>query len=267
MLNKKKMSSNTRSIFVELQQTGCEMSDFQSKQIVEEFLPLVNFVAKKIHFRLPSYIDLQDLIATGVIGLIDAVSKYDITKDNKFKTYAEFRIRGAILDELRVQDWVPRSIRDKAKLLNKAINTLEKKLKRAPRDEEVAQEMNISKSEFYQLLNTVKPVRVLSFDNMVSFNTADYKSIVKLVEEAGLGGPDQNYNFKKIQVKIAEAISELSDRQKQILSMYYYKSLNLKEIGGILELTESRISQLHAQALLKLKAKLYRYFEKSSMAA
>ncbi|MBE8221651.1 MAG: FliA/WhiG family RNA polymerase sigma factor [Bdellovibrionales bacterium] len=243
------------------------MSGDQNKQIVEEFLPLVNFVAKKIHFRLPAYIDLQDLIATGVVGLIDAVSKYDITKDNKFKTYAEFRIRGAILDELRVQDWVPRSIRDKAKLLNKAVNSLEKKLKRAPTDEEVSTEMGISKNEFYQLVNTVKPARVLSFDNMISFNTADYKSIVKLVEEAGLGGPDKDYNLKKIQAKIAEAISELSGRQKQILSMYYYKSLNLKEIGKILELTESRISQLHAQALLKLKAKLYRYFEKTSIAA
>lgn len=267
MLNKKKMSDNTKNIFLELQQTGCEMSDSQTKQIVEEFLPLVNFVAKKIHFRLPSYIDMQDLVATGVIGLIDAVGKYDISKDNKFKTYAEFRIRGAILDELRVQDWVPRSIRDKAKLLNKAISTLEKQLQRAPRDEEVAKQMNINKEDFYQLINTVKPARVLSFDNMIAFNTADYKSIVKLVEKIGLGEPDQNYNFKKVQIKIAEAISELSDRQKQILSMYYYKSLNLKEIGSILKLTESRISQLHAQALLKLKAKLYRYFEKPSIAA
>lgn len=267
MLNKKSMSNSAINIFLELQQTGCEMSSCQSKQIVEEFLPLVNFVAKKIHFRLPSYIDLQDLIATGVVGLIDAVGKYDVTKDNKFKTYAEFRIRGAILDELRVQDWVPRSIRDKAKLLNKAVKTLEKKLNRAPRDEEVATEMDMNKSEFYQLLNTVKPARILSFDNMVSFNAADYKSIIKLVEEIGLGDPDHSYNFKKIQIKLTEAINELSERQKQILSMYYYKSLNLKEIGEILELTESRISQLHAQALLKLKAKLYRYFEKLPMAA
>src|SRR3954469_5888185 len=136
----------------------------QKDKLIMEYAPLIKFIAQKIAVRLPSNIELDDLISSGVIGLMDAIDKYDPTRDNKFKTYAEFRIRGSILDELRAQDWVPRSVRDKAKLLDKTLVELESGLGRSPTDEEVAGKLGLSMDEFYDLVNEVRPVSVLSID-------------------------------------------------------------------------------------------------------
>src|SRR5271170_8482491 len=127
----------------------------QKDKLIMEYAPLIKFIAQKIAVRLPSNIELDDLISSGVIGLMDAIEKYDPTRDNKFKTYAEFRIRGAILDELRAQDWVPRSVRDKAKLLDRTYSSLEQSMGRPPTDEEVALELKLSIEEFYGLINQV----------------------------------------------------------------------------------------------------------------
>ncbi len=143
------------------------------EQLVLEYAPLIKYIAQKIAARLPANIELDDLISSGVIGLIDAIEKYDASRDNKFKTYAEFRIRGAILDELRAQDWVPRSVREKAKLLEKCYSRIEQRMGRQATDEEVCAELNISQEEYYDLLNQVRSVSLLSFDDISSFSKAD----------------------------------------------------------------------------------------------
>ncbi|MNK99978.1 RNA polymerase sigma factor FliA [compost metagenome] len=187
---------------------------------------------------------------------MDAIEKYDSTRDNKFKTYAEFRIRGAILDELRAQDWVPRSIRDKAKLLDKTMIQLEAELGRNATDEEVAKALNCSLDEFHDLVNQVRPVSLLPIDQATTFSNTDKKSIMDILEGSRTNSPFNQLNVKNIKEVVAQAIEELPERQRLVLSLYYYEDLNLKEIGQVLRVTESRVSQLHAQAVTRLRAKL-----------
>jgi len=151
-------------------------------KLILEYSPLIKFIAQKIASRLPANIELDDLISSGVIGLMDAIDKWDPTRDNKFKTYAEFRIRGAILDELRAQDWVPRSIRDKAKVLDRTVVQLEAEIGRSATDEEIAKALNVSVDEYYDLINQVRPVSLLSIDEAQTFSTTDKKSILNLLE-------------------------------------------------------------------------------------
>ena len=233
-----------------------KLNQTQKDKLVKEYAPLIKFVAQKIAMRLPSNIELDDLISAGVIGLMDAIDKYDPTRDNKFKTYAEFRIRGAILDELRAQDWVPRSIRDKAKLLDKTVVQLEAELGRTATDEEVSAALNISIDEFHELVNQVRPVSLLSIDDAQTFSNVDKKSILNLLEGSKISNPYNQLNLKTVKDIIAQAIEELPERQRLVLSLYYYEDLNLKEIGQVLRVTESRVSQLHAQAVQRLRAKL-----------
>jgi RNA polymerase sigma factor for flagellar operon FliA len=228
----------------------------EKDKLIVEYSPLIKFIAQKIAVRLPSNIELDDLISAGVIGLMDAIDKYDPNRDNKFKTYAEFRIRGAILDELRSQDWVPRSIRDKAKLVEKTMVQLEADLGRSPTDEEVAAALKVSIDEFHDLVNQVRPVSLLSIDDQQTFSNVDKKSILNLLEGCKLNNPFNQLNIKKVKDQVAQAIEELPERQRLVLSLYYYEDLNLKEIGKVLRVTESRVSQLHAQAVVRLRAKL-----------
>lgn len=233
-----------------------KVSPQEKDKLVLEYAPLIKFIAQKIAVRLPSNIELDDLISSGVIGLMDAIDKYDPTRDNKFKTYAEFRIRGAILDELRAQDWVPRSIRDKSKLLDKTIANLEVELGRIPTDEEVSKTLNISIEEFHSLLNQVRPVSLLSIDESQTFSNVDKKSILNILEGCKLNNPFNQLNVKSVKDIVTLAIEELPERQRLVLSLYYYEDLNLKEIGKVLRVTESRVSQLHAQAVSRLRSKL-----------
>ncbi len=228
----------------------------EKNKLIVEYAPLIKFIAQKIAARLPANIELDDLISAGVIGLMDAIDKYDPSRDNKFKTYAEFRVRGAILDELRAQDWVPRSIRDKAKLLDKTMIHLETELGRLASDEEMAQALNCSLEEYHDLLNQVKPVSLLSIDDAQTFSNVDKKSILNLLEGTKLNNPHVQLNMKFVKKVVADAIGELPERQRLVLSLYYYEDLNLKEIGKVLRVTESRVSQLHAQAVARLRNKL-----------
>ncbi len=225
-------------------------------EIIIEYAPLIKYVAQKIASRLPSNIELDDLISCGVIGLMDAIEKFDPSRDNKFKTYAEFRIRGAILDELRAQDWVPRSIREKAKLVEKTYAKLESQFGRPVTDEEMCDELHISQDEFHDLLNKAKSISLLNIDDTASFSRGDKKLMAGLMESSRNNNPFQAVNYKDIKEKIKEGIKTLPDKQKLVLSLYYYEDLNLKEIGQVLDVTESRVSQLHTQAVLRLRSKL-----------
>jgi RNA polymerase sigma factor FliA len=228
----------------------------QKEELIKEYAPLIKFVAQKIAVRLPPNIELDDLISAGSIGLMDAIDKWDPTRDNKFKTYAEFRIRGSILDELRAQDWIPRSVRDKAKALDRTISALENELGRYPTEEEISAKLNMPIGEFHELVNQVRPVSLLSIDDQPTFSDSDKKSIANLLEGAKSGNPFNQLNVKVVKDVVAKAIEELPERQRLVLSLYYFEDLNLKEIGQVLRVTESRVSQLHAQAVTRLRAKL-----------
>ncbi len=242
-------------------ESGKKIDKRTKEKLILEYAPLIKFIAQKIAVRLPSNIEFDDLVSSGVIGLMDAIDKYDPTRDNKFKTYAEFRIRGAILDELRAQDWVPRSVREKAKQLERTHVRLEQQLGRLPTEDELTKELNVSKEEYYDLLNQVKSVSILSLDEAGSFNSTDRKSILSLLESCKIPSPLQQLNLKAVKEVVTKAIESLPEKQRLVLSLYYYEDLNLKEIGDVLEVTESRVSQLHTQAVFCLRRKLKVHFE------
>lgn len=239
----------------------CVMDPKVKDQVIVEYAPLVRFIAQKIASRLPSNIELDDLISCGVIGLMDAIQKFDPTRDNKFKTYAEFRIRGAILDELRSQDWVPRSVREKSKQLERAYAKLERELGRPATDDEMCVELECSMDEFHDLINKSKSVSLLNIDDSASFNRGDKKLMMGLLEHRRSSNPFSAVSYKSAQNIIKEGIKALPEKQRLVLSLYYFEDLNLKEIGQVLDVTESRVSQLHTQAILKLKAKLQNDFD------
>ncbi|MGE3757164.1 MAG: FliA/WhiG family RNA polymerase sigma factor [Pseudobdellovibrionaceae bacterium] len=248
--------SKSSALLKKYKEEPSKLTPQQKDRLIMEYTPLIRFVAQKIAVRLPSNIELDDLISAGVIGLMDAIEKYDPSRDNKFKTYAEFRIRGAILDELRSQDWVPRSVRDKSKLLDRTTIQLEQSLGRLPGEEEVAKALNVSMEEYHDLVNQVRPVSMLSIDEQQTFSNVDKKSILNVLEGCKLSNPYNQLNVKTVKDVVAKAIEELPERQRLVLSLYYYEDLNLKEIGKVLRVTESRVSQLHAQAVQRLRSKL-----------
>ncbi|MFC2075067.1 FliA/WhiG family RNA polymerase sigma factor [Bdellovibrionota bacterium] len=233
----------------------------EKDQIILKYTPLIRYIAQKIAMRLPSNIELDDLMSSGVIGLMDAIEKYDPSRDNKFKTYAEFRIRGAILDELRAQDWVPRSIREKAKILERAYLRLEQRFGRSARKEEVAEELNIAVDDLQTMIGQVKSVNLLSLDDVGVFPNGDRKRILGILDACRLYNPLNQLNFKTMQNKIISSIEALPEKQRLVLSLYYYEDLNLKEIGRVLNVTESRVSQLHTQSIIRLRQKLKELME------
>ncbi|MCB9025967.1 MAG: FliA/WhiG family RNA polymerase sigma factor [Bdellovibrionaceae bacterium] len=254
------MADKSSNLLRKYKEEPNKLTPAQKDKLIMEYAPLIKFIAQKIAIRLPSNIELDDLISSGVIGLMDAIEKYDPTRDNKFKTYAEFRIRGSILDELRAQDWVPRSVRDKAKMLDRTLIQLEAELGRNATDEEIAEKLEMSIEEFYNLVNQVKPVSVLSIDEQATFSSVDKQSILNLLEGCKFNNPFNELNLKTVKDIVTQSIEDLPERQRLVLSLYYYEDLNLKEIGRILRVTESRVSQLHAQAISRLRAKLSTHF-------
>ena len=254
----------TKKRVMQFEDQGARHFSLEERQkLIEEYTVLIRFIAKKISVRLPANIDLEDLVSSGVIGLMDAIKKYDPRRDNKFKTYAEFRIRGSILDELRAQDWVPRSIRDKSKMLERATSNLEAELGRPPTDREISERLGLTISEFYNLVNQVRPVNVVSIDEASTFSSVDRKSFLNLLQ--GDSDPFAYLNVKSTKTAIKKIIESLPERQRIVLSLYYYEGFNLKKIGAILNVTESRVSQLHAQAIKRLKVKLEQRFKEHEL--
>jgi RNA polymerase sigma factor for flagellar operon FliA len=226
------------------------------EQLIQDYASLVRFVAQRIASRLPSNVDLEDLISSGVIGLMDAIDKYDPTRENKFKTYAEFRIRGAILDELRGQDWVPRSARDKAKMIDRTVQELEQRLGRKPNEEEIAISLGLTLDDYQDMQARVNNTVILSIDELSGPSQSDKRSLLDSIENINSKNPFVQLKNQASSDIIRRNIDELPDKQKLVLQLYYYEELNLKEIGRILDVTESRVSQLHTQAVIRLRSKI-----------
>ena len=224
---------------------------------IKKYAPLVKYVAGKVAMGKPGNIEYDDLVGFGVFGLMDAIEKFDPQKNGKFKTYAVTRIRGAIYDELRSIDWVPRSIRQKAKEVEQAILRIEGKTGKGASDQEIADELSIDLREFYTTMTKISSTSMLSLsDSWFSGDDSDKISIMDTIESPSKMNPDISVERDSVKQLIVNAINELPDKEKKVLVLYYYEDLTLKEIGEVLAVTESRVSQLHTKAIIMLKAKL-----------
>ena len=234
-----------------------EITTENREEVIIRYSPMIKYVANRIAMRLPPHIEVDDLISVGVLGLMDAITKYDSSRGAKFKTYAEFRVRGAILDELRSLDWVPRSIRQKASAVEKVVRSLEAKLRRLPEDEEVAKEMDLTLDQFYRTIDETKSVPVFSLEDLgIAKESGEQQSLLDCL--AGKADADPQTQIRLIELKeiIAKAIDTLPEKERLMVSLYYYEELTMKEIGAVLDITESRVSQIHSKAVLHLRAKL-----------
>lgn len=226
-------------------------------EIVARYEPLVRYIAGKISVTLPAMVEYADLVGYGNFGLLDAIEKFDPEKHVKFKTYAVTRIRGAIYDHLRDLDWVPRSVRQKAKQLERCIAKLESKLGRPATDDEIAAELGIERKELNTLMARLASSAIVSLQDLwFADPDGDGMHEHDLCESLHASGPESRYEREEIRRVIAEAIQELPEKEKTVLILYYYENLTLRQIGRILEVTESRVSQLHTKAILRLKARL-----------
>ena len=227
-------------------------------ELILNFSPLVKYVAGRLASGLPQTVDTADLISYGIFGLIDAIEKFDLGRAIKFETYAIARIRGAIIDELRSMDWVPRSVRSRAREIESAYVSLENSLHRVPSDAEVADHMGISAKELQDLLAKLSYTSVVSFEEMwVGGDREDGQSAIGSIKDDAAEDPVAIFETAEIKEILAGAIDKLPERERTVIALYYYEGLTLKEIGQVLGVTESRVSQLHTKAVLRLRAKLH----------
>ncbi len=226
-------------------------------ELIIKYAPLIKYVAGRLAMKLPPNVDINDLISAGVMGLIDAINRFDPSRNIQFKTFAEFRIRGAMLDELRSLDWVPRSVRKKANMIEKAYLELEQELGRPAEDDEVAEALGVTLEEFYKMLEETKNVSFVDIENIKrKIPDLNEEDIFDLIEDPDQPDPFEDCELKELRDVLAEAIDELPAKEKLVFSLYYYEGLTMREIGEILGYTESRISQLHSKAIARLRAKL-----------
>ncbi len=230
-------------------------------ELILTYTPLIKYIAARLAARLPPQVAVDDLISCGIIGLIDAISKFDRSKNVQFKTYAEFRIKGAMLDELRALDWVPRSIRRKITDLEKTYADLEKKHGRPATDDEVARELGVDLDSFYKLLDETKSVSFMDIELLRQKNSDLVEAGVAESFELDDRDPFTALNLTQLRDFIAQAISELPEKEKLTVALYYQEELTMKEIGQILGYTESRISQMHSKAMFRLRSKLRKAFK------
>ncbi|GAB6391452.1 MAG: RNA polymerase sigma factor WhiG/RNA polymerase sigma factor FliA [Treponematales bacterium] len=224
---------------------------------IKQYSPLVKYVAGKVAVGMPHNVEFDDLVGFGVFGLLDAIDKFDPEKNVKFKTYAVTRIRGAIFDELRSIDWVPRSVRQKTKEVEESIGSLEARLGRPATDKEIADAMDMDEDEYHKMMMKISGTSIISINEMWYTGDENEKaSIIDGLESPSSFNPEVMAEREEIRRVIVEAIGELPDKEKKILVLYYFEDLTLREIGQVLKVTESRVSQLHTKAIMRLRGRL-----------
>ena len=226
------------------------------EQLVVAYSPLVKYVAGRMGAGLPAHVEDADLISYGLGGLISAISRFDLTREIKFETFAVARIKGAIVDELRSLDWVPRSLRAKARQIEQVNAKLENELHRAPNDDEMAAGLEMDVDEFQDALLQISNSSVVALDEMwtVSDASGDQVSLIDTIEDPDAADPARELAASETRDRLAEAVARLPEREKLVIALYYYENLTLREIGEVLDVTESRVSQLHTKAVLRLKS-------------
>jgi RNA polymerase sigma factor for flagellar operon FliA len=228
------------------------------ERLVIAYSPLVKYVSGRMASGLPAHVEEADLISYGLGGLISAIERFELEREIKFETYAITRIKGAIIDELRSLDWVPRSVRARARAIERANAKLEHKLQRAPTDEEMAEELEMSVSDFQDALLQISNSTVAALDELwtVSDASGDQVSLLDTLQDPGAPDPAAVMDATDLKDRIADAIARLPEREKLVVALYYYENLTLREIGEVLGVTESRVSQLHTKAVLRLRGRM-----------
>jgi RNA polymerase sigma factor for flagellar operon FliA len=228
------------------------------ERLVVAYSPLVKYVAGRMSSGLPAHVEEADLISYGLSGLISAIERFDLEREIKFETYAITRIRGAIIDELRTLDWVPRSVRARAREIERVNMKLEAKLQRAPTDEEMCGGLEMTMEEFHEALLQISNSTIVALDELwsVSDSSGDQVSLLDTIPDRGAPDPQALVDQGELRDRIADAIAALPEREKLVIALYYYENLTLREIGEVLGVTESRVSQLHTKAVLRLRSKL-----------
>lgn len=232
----------------------CAFSSDERDRLILEHLTQVKLIARRIHERLPASVSLEDLISAGTMGLIAAIDRYDPKLDVKLKTYADYKIRGAILDSLRELDWAPRQQRKRSKLIENAIAVLEQKLKRSPKEEEIASQLNISMVEYYDWLSRVRGLNLGSLEN--TSGDDDSHDLLAFTPDAGQQSPAHILERAELEKLLASAIEKMPNLERTVLSLYFYEDMTLREVSAVVGLHESRISQLKSQAVLRLRSYL-----------
>jgi RNA polymerase sigma factor for flagellar operon FliA len=227
-------------------------------RLILTYAPLVKYVAGRVGSGLPAHVDEEDLVSYGLLGLMGAIDRFDPTRDIKFETFAIARIKGAIIDELRSLDWVPRSVRSRAREIERAMADLEKTLHRAPTDEEIAEKLGITEEELDDSLTDISRSSIAALDELwtISGSSGDQVSLIDTIEDTTGPEPQAALAQTELREALGEAIARLPEREKLVVTLYYYEELTLREIGDVLGVTESRVSQLHTKAILRLKARL-----------
>jgi RNA polymerase sigma factor FliA len=247
--------TDTQSLWLEFRRT---QDKGLRDRLILTYAPLVKYVAGRLGSGLPAHVDEGDLVSYGLLGLISAIERYDPERDIKFETYAMARIKGAIIDELRALDWVPRSVRSRAREIERAIASLEARLGRAPTDEEIAGKLGISEDELNESLGDIARSSIAALDELwtVSGSGGDQIALIDTIEDENAADPQGSLSQTELKEAMADAIARLPEREKLVVTLYYYEELTLREIGEVLGVTESRVSQLHTKAILRLKAHL-----------
>jgi len=235
---------------------GSSKSPALKEKLILQYAPLVKYVAGRLLVHIGQHVEFDDLVGDGIFGLIDAIDKFDSNKGVKFETYASFRIRGAIIDSIRRKDWVPRTLRQKNKQMEQVHNQLEEELGRQPTDEEIAERLNMSLEETRDL---IKKSAVLSLVSLDDFMDQNYESAFTPLVANRMDSPEERVERSERKDMLAEAISKLSEKEKLVVTLYYFEDLTLKEISSIMKVSESRVSQIHTKAISKLQGKLGRY--------
>jgi RNA polymerase sigma factor FliA len=232
--------------------------DKARERLVVAYSPLVKYVAGRMASGLPAHVEEADLISYGLVGLISAIQRFEPEREIKFETYAITRIKGAIIDELRSLDWVPRSVRSRAREIEKANSKLEHALQRAPTDEEMAAELGMEVEGFQDALLQISNSTVAALDELwtVSDSSGDQVSLLDTIQDPDAPDPAQVMDATDMKDRVADAIARLPEREKLVVALYYYENLTLREIGEVLGVTESRVSQLHTKAVLRLRGRL-----------
>jgi RNA polymerase sigma factor FliA len=228
-------------------------------RLILTYAPLVKYVAGRLGSGLPAHVDENDLVSYGLLGLIGAIERFDPDRDIKFETYAIARIKGSIIDELRAMDWVPRSVRSRARDIERAIGELERKLHRAPTDEEIAEKLGVSTDDLNESLSEIGRSSIAALDELWTVSSSgggDQVALIDTIEDTQGPEPQSELAQTELREALGEAIARLPEREKLVVTLYYYEELTLREIGEVLGVTESRVSQLHTKAILRLKARL-----------
>ena len=254
------METNVKAIELrELWRRYKEDGDRRARErLVLAYAPLVKYVAGRMASGLPSHVEEADLISYGLLGLISAIERFDLSREIKFETFAITRIKGSIIDELRSLDWVPRSVRAKAREIEQTNARLEHRLQRAPTDAEMADALDVTQDEFQESLVKIANSSVVALDELwtVSDSSGDQVSLLDTIPDPGAADPEREMDLTDMKDRLADAIARLPEREKLVIALYYYENLTLREIGEVLGVTESRVSQLHTKAVLRLKPRL-----------